>query len=62
MPGTASPYADTQDMYALHTMFRREFALLPGLVRGVAAKDEERARAVADHVRLLTLILHNHHM
>jgi hemerythrin-like domain-containing protein len=61
MSGSASPYADTQNMYAVHTAFRREFALLPALVRDVAAKDEERVRVVADHVRLLTLILHNHH-
>jgi hemerythrin-like domain-containing protein len=42
-------------------MFRREYALLPGLVRGVAAKDEERAKVIADHVRLVNLILHHHH-
>jgi hemerythrin-like domain-containing protein len=49
-------------MYTVHTMFRREYALLPGLVRAVAAKDEERAEVVADHVRLVNLILHHHHM
>jgi iron-sulfur cluster repair protein YtfE (RIC family) len=49
-------------MYTVHTMFRREYALLPGLVRAVAAKDEERAKVVAGHVRLVNLILHHHHM
>ena len=61
MSGIGNPYADTRDMYTVHTMFRREYALLPGLVRAVAAKDEERARVVADHVRLMNLILHHHH-
>jgi hemerythrin-like domain-containing protein len=56
-----NPYAETRDMYTVHTMFRREYALLPGLVRAVAAKDEERAKVVADHVRLVNLILHHHH-
>ena len=62
MSGNGNPYADTRDMYTVHTMFRREYALLPGLVRAVAAKDEERAKVVADHVRLVNLILHHHHM
>ena len=61
MPGQGSPYADTKDMYTVHAMFRREYALLPGLVRAVAAEDKQRARVVADHVRLVSLILHHHH-
>jgi hemerythrin-like domain-containing protein len=61
MSGKANPYAETRDMYTVHTMFRREYALLPGLVRAVAAKDEERAKVVADHVRLVNLVLHHHH-
>jgi hemerythrin-like domain-containing protein len=61
MSGSVNPYADTQNMHAIHTIFRREFALLPDLVRAVGAKDEERAWAVADHITLLTVILHNHH-
>jgi hemerythrin-like domain-containing protein len=48
-------------MYKVHGMFRREYALLPGLVRAVEAKDTERARVVADHVRLVNLVLHHHH-
>jgi hemerythrin-like domain-containing protein len=61
MSASANPYADTRDMYAIHITFRREFALLPDLVRSVAAKDEARVKVVADHIGLLTLILHNHH-
>lgn len=61
MPGNGNPYADTKGMYAVHAIFRREYALLPGLIRAVAAEDEERARVIADHVRLLNLVLHHHH-
>jgi hemerythrin-like domain-containing protein len=61
MSGNGSPYADTSSMYVVHTMFRREFALLPGLVRGVALKDTARAAVVADHIRLVNDALHRHH-
>jgi hemerythrin-like domain-containing protein len=61
MVASASPYANTRDMHTVHAMFRREYALLPGLVRAVAGKDEERAKVVAEHVRLVNLILHHHH-
>jgi len=61
MSDTAGPYADTRHMYKVHAMFRREFALLPALVRSVAAKDEERAEVVAGHIRLVSLVLHEHH-
>ena len=37
---------DTRDMYMVHTMFRREFAALPELVRNVAAADTERAHLI----------------
>ena len=61
MTGNGNPYADTRDMYTVHAMFRREFALLPGLVRGVADEDAERARVVGDHVRLVNTVLYHHH-
>jgi hemerythrin-like domain-containing protein len=61
MPGNGSPYAETHDMYTVHTMFRREFALLPNLVRGVAAKDTERAGVIGNHIRLVNVILFHHH-
>jgi hypothetical protein len=48
-------------MYAIHTLFRREFGLMPALVRGVRAGDEQRVAIVADHARMLTMLLHNHH-
>ncbi|WP_326558551.1 hemerythrin domain-containing protein [Micromonospora sp. NBC_01796] len=55
------PYADTRDMYAVHTAFRREFAALPALVRGVEAGDDERLRVVADHIELVSAVLEAHH-
>jgi len=61
MSETGSLYADVRGMYTVHTMIRREFALLPGLVRGVAPHDKERTKIVTDHVRLLVLLVHEHH-
>ncbi|NLU69475.1 hemerythrin domain-containing protein [Streptomyces sp. HNM0574] len=53
--------ADSRDMFAVHTMFRREFGALPALIRGVAADDRARARTVAEHVDLVVGLLHVHH-
>lgn len=61
MTDNGNPYAETRDMYTVHAMFRREFALLPGLARGVADGDVERARVVSDHIRLVNTILYYHH-
>ncbi|MFI7615611.1 hemerythrin domain-containing protein [Nonomuraea terrae] len=55
------PLADASDMFVVHTMFRREFGSVPGLVRGVAAGDERRAEVVAGHVALINGVLHHHH-
>ncbi|MFI7615858.1 hemerythrin domain-containing protein [Nonomuraea terrae] len=54
-------YADIREMYMVHTVFRREFALLPALVRGVAVGDQERSQIIADHIELLNSMLHHHH-
>ena len=61
MTNTNGQYADTRDMYKVHAMFRREFGLLPGLVPGVPAGDRERSQIIADHITLLTTVLHAHH-
>ncbi|GIH24385.1 hypothetical protein Aph01nite_26950 [Acrocarpospora phusangensis] len=55
------PMADVRDMYMAHTMFRREFGLVPGLVRRVAEGDGERSEIVGAHLDLLCRILHAHH-
>ena len=52
---------DTSDMLVVHDAFRREFGMLPRLVRGVAPGDAERASVLAEHYTLLVLFLHIHH-
>ncbi|MFF2328625.1 MULTISPECIES: hemerythrin domain-containing protein [unclassified Streptomyces] len=37
-----------------HTMFQREFGLMPALVRGVDPGDQERRRTVAEHIEIVT--------
>ncbi|MEV6868746.1 hypothetical protein AB0M44_48230 [Streptosporangium subroseum] len=61
MTTTDEQYADIREMYMVHTVFRWEFALLPALVRGVTAGDEERSQIIADHIGLLNSVLHHHH-
>lgn len=55
------PMADVSDMYVVHRVFRREFDLIPRLVRGVAEGDTARSTVVAEHVRLVVAGLHMHH-
>jgi hemerythrin-like domain-containing protein len=61
MPNDPNAPADIRDMYLIHTMFRREFALAPALVRAVPAGDTERAKVVAAHVQLVDDLLAGHH-
>ncbi|WP_326798208.1 hemerythrin domain-containing protein [Streptomyces sp. NBC_01808] len=53
--------ADSRGVYAVHTMFRREFDALPALIRGVSAPDRARTQIVADHVALVVDLVHAHH-
>jgi hypothetical protein len=46
---TASDRPLIQQMVVIHRVFRREFGLLPALIRGVVADDLDRARVVAAH-------------
>lgn len=55
------PLADARDMFAAHTLFRREFGLMPALIRAVAAGDKRRGALVADHVALVSSVLNHHH-
>jgi hemerythrin-like domain-containing protein len=54
-------HADTSEMYMAHAMFRREFGLLPGLIRSVANADTHRAGVIAEHFALIHLVLYHHH-
>jgi hemerythrin-like domain-containing protein len=57
----AADTADTRDVVLLHDAFRREFRLLPGLVRETGCGQVARAATVADHLQLITGFLHHHH-
>ena len=52
---------DVRDMVVVHKVFRREFALIPHLVRAVAPGDTRRAAVVAGHARLILAGLDMHH-
>ena len=52
--------ADVDEMYLVHTMLRREFSLLPDLIRG-AGRDPDRRARIGAHAQLLCQILHSHH-
>src|ERR1700730_9220378 len=52
---------DTRDMVLVHRVFRREFGLLPLMVRGVPDGDVRAADRVARHAREMTDALHHHH-
>ena len=62
MTTMSEPPADARDMFAVHTMFRREFGLMPGLVRAVTSGDTQRATLVANHVGLVSKLLNLHHL
>lgn len=52
---------DTRDMVLVHRVFRREFRLLPLLLRGVPDGDAAAAGRVAAHAREMLGALHHHH-
>lgn len=58
---TNQALTDVNDMVVVHRAFRREFTLLPQLVRAVTAGDTDRAALIAKHARLLLAALHLHH-
>ena len=61
MAGTKVPGSMTREMVMVHTGFRREFGFMPELVRGVFEGDRHRAEIVADHIELVSSVLHHHH-
>jgi len=52
---------DTWDMLVVHRVFRREFRMMPALVRAVAPGDTARAEVLADHLANVAMGLHHHH-
>jgi hemerythrin-like domain-containing protein len=58
---TIAQLCDTSDMVLVHRVFRREFRLLPAMVRSVPLGDSRRAAFIADHAELIADALHEHH-
>lgn len=58
---TGVPMADVRDMYAAHTMFRREFGLAQELVRAVGEGNTARAEIVASHLDVILSLVVIHH-
>jgi hemerythrin-like domain-containing protein len=58
---TTTQLTDVHDMVVVHRAFRREFTLVPALVRAVPAGDTARAAVLTDHARRLLEGLHLHH-
>jgi hemerythrin-like domain-containing protein len=54
-------YADTREMYMVHTAFRREFGALPNLVRNAPAGDTQRSQVIGEHIDILSAYLYAHH-
>lgn len=58
---TTATGCDTADMRMVHRVFRREFALLPAMVRAVRPGDTARSALVAGHAREQIEALEHHH-
>jgi hemerythrin-like domain-containing protein len=52
---------DVREMIAVHDCMRKEYGSLPLLVKSIAEGDAARAGLVADHVRLLGVLMDTHH-
>src|SRR6185312_3336197 len=54
------PMADVGEMHLVHTMLRREFSLLPDLIRGADRNDAKRRARIGAHAQLVCQILPAH--
>ena len=52
---------DTWEMVLVHRVFRREFRILPALIRAASAGDRARAGVLGDHLQTLATALRHHH-
>ncbi|HEY0693177.1 MAG TPA: hemerythrin domain-containing protein [Kribbella sp.] len=62
MSTTQHTEPDTHEMVLVHRVFRREFRLLPELIRRVGEGDTARAAVLAEHATDLVMGLHHHHV
>jgi len=60
-PSTRTAVGAGAEMKTIHSAFRRELRLTPGLIRSVEHGDRLRANQVATHLDLLDRFLHHHH-
>lgn len=60
MTTTTTP-VDTWEMVLAHRLYRREFRILPAVIRAVASGDRSRATTVGDHLAVVYTMLHHHH-
>ena len=58
---TNAQLTDVSDMFTVHRAFRREFTLMPPLIRAVRPGDTARAAVLARHARFILTGLHLHH-
>jgi hemerythrin-like domain-containing protein len=61
MTTTAPEQVDTRDMLVIHTALRREYRLVPALVRAVPPGNAARAAQISEHLGFLNDMLHHHH-
>lgn len=62
MTTTIPDRPNTHQMVVGHRVFRREFRLLPELMREVEAGNTARSRVLAEHASDVTTALHVHHL
>ncbi|MGK5678638.1 hemerythrin domain-containing protein [Actinoplanes sp. URMC 104] len=58
---TTAERTDTWDMVVVHRVFRREFRMLPALIRAVRPGDTARAEILGAHLANVAAGLHHHH-
>jgi hypothetical protein len=61
MPDADADTFDTWTMAWIHQVYRREFGLMPALVRMTTAGDLQRSVLVAGHIIDLSMSLQDHH-
>jgi hypothetical protein len=53
--------ADVGELHLVHTMLRREFSLLPDLIRGADRNDAKRRALIGAHAQFVCQVLRTHH-